>query len=113
MFNFPFWKSPYSNYYHYYSLYNNDNNINNSTFIDNKNNKSNNNEQNNRSSKNKFSSPINFNFGFSSNSDPIIEFMGLTLYLDDLIIIGILFFLYDEDVNDELLFIILILLLLS
>ena len=66
-----------------------------------------------RTSKNTFA---NFNISAILNSDintPILEILGIKLYLDDLIIIGLLFFLYKEDVQDELLFFILILLLLS
>ena len=66
-----------------------------------------------RPSKNNFA---NFNISAILNSDlntPILEILGIKLYLDDLIIIGLLFFLYKEDVQDELLFFILILLLLS
>ena len=39
--------------------------------------------------------------------------MGIKLFLDDIIILGILFLLYKEEVKDEMLFIALILLLLS
>ena len=66
-----------------------------------------------RTSKNNFA---NFNISAILNSDlntPILEILGIKLYLDDLIIIGLLFFLYKENVQDELLFFILILLLLS
>jgi len=66
-----------------------------------------------RTSKNNFA---NFNISAILNSDintPVLEVLGIKLYLDDLIIIGLLFFLYKEDVQDELLFFILILLLLS
>ena len=41
------------------------------------------------------------------------EVFGIKLYIDDLIIIGLLFFLYTEDSEDHLLFIALIMLLLS
>ena len=44
---------------------------------------------------------------------PVIEILGIKLYLDDLIIIGLLFFLYKEEVHDEILFSILLLLLLN
>ena len=44
---------------------------------------------------------------------PIFEVLGHRLYLDDLIIIGVLFFLYKQNVKDEMLYIVLILLLLS
>lgn len=42
-----------------------------------------------------------------------LEIIGIKLHLDDLIILGLLFFLYTEEVKDELLFIALILLLLG
>lgn len=51
--------------------------------------------------------------GFSNKEEPILEFSGLKLYLDDLIILSILYFLYKEDVKDDVLFILLILLLIS
>ena len=58
--------------------------------------------------------PINFQNPFSVNSEePILEFLGIKLYLDDIIILGLLFFLYNEGVKDEMLFLSLILLLLS
>ena len=58
--------------------------------------------------------PISFNFnGVNDNSEPIIELLGISLYLDDLIILGLLFILYNEKVKDDMLFICLILLLLS
>lgn len=135
MANFPFFNFPYNNYYNYYSRYNSytnnrknveksintetdknsliceseptvENNVQVST-----NDKS---EYENRSSKYSYSGPIRFNFDFFSDWEkPIIEIMGITLYLDDLIIIGLLFVLYQEGVKDEILFISLILLLLS
>ena len=43
----------------------------------------------------------------------IFEIMGLKIYLDDLIIFSVLFFLYKEDVKDNLLYILLFLLLFS
>lgn len=57
---------------------------------------------------------INLEYLFASDlQHPIVEILGLQLYLDDLIIIGLLFFLYKENVHDEILFGILLLLLLS
>lgn len=41
------------------------------------------------------------------------EIFGITLYFDDILIICLLFFLYNEGVKDQLLFMSLILLLLS
>ena len=49
----------------------------------------------------------------TESSEPFFEILGIKLYFDDIIIICILFFLYNEKVNDEGLFICLILLLLS
>ncbi len=50
---------------------------------------------------------------FSDWEEPIFEVFGVKLYLDDIIILGLLFFLYQEGVQDEMLYISLILLLLS
>ena len=50
---------------------------------------------------------------FSNSDDPIIDIFGIKLYLDDIIILCLLFILYKEDVKDEMLFIALILLLLN
>ena len=58
----------------------------------------------------------NFNISALLENDintPILEIFGIKLYLDDLIIIGLLFFLYKEEVQYEILFGILLLLLLS
>ena len=67
-----------------------------------------------KSSKYNHFANINFNSLFGSDLEqPIIEILGIQLYLDDLIILGLLFFLYKEDVHDEILFGILLLLLLS
>lgn len=58
--------------------------------------------------------PINFkNPLFSDIEEPIFEILGIELYLDDIMILGLLFFLYQEGVQDEMLFISLILLLIS
>lgn len=58
--------------------------------------------------------PINFQNPFSADYDkPVLELLGIQLYLDDIIILSLLFFLYKEEVKDEMLFISLILLLLS
>lgn len=45
--------------------------------------------------------------------EPCFEIFGITLYFDDILLICLLFFLYNEGVNDQFLFISLILLLLS
>lgn len=54
------------------------------------------------------------NSRYHPNVEPnIFEIFGIKLYLDDLIILGILFFLYQQNVKDEMLYIILFLLLFS
>ena len=55
---------------------------------------------------------INTN-GFSNKEEPVLEISGQKLYLDDLIILSLLYFLYKEDVKDDMLFMLLILLLVS
>lgn len=55
---------------------------------------------------------INSN-GFSDKEEPLLEISGRKLYLDDLIIMSLLFFLYKEDVKDDMLFMLLILLLVG
>lgn len=44
---------------------------------------------------------------------PVFEIFGIKLYNDDLLILALLLFLYEEDVHDQELFLSLILLLLS
>ena len=139
MANFPFYPFSYRNYYHYYprNYINNFNNSYNKNIneTDNKNvnetqrtnkneiedeDKTIDNKENRkkryqkRSSKNISFANINLNGLLQSDlENPIIEILGIKLYLDDLIIISLLFFLYKEDVHDEILFGILILLLLD
>ncbi len=59
--------------------------------------------------------PIHFKNPIFTNDieEPIFEIFGIELYLDDIIIIGLLFLLYKEGVQDELLYIALILLLVG
>ena len=47
------------------------------------------------------------------SDEPIIEILGISLYLDDIIILALLFFLYQEGVKDYMLYLALIMLLLS
>ncbi len=57
---------------------------------------------------------FSFNFnGFLNSDNPIINILGIDLYLDDIMILCLLFILYKEEIKDEMLFIALILLLLS
>ena len=48
-----------------------------------------------------------------SETREFFEIFGLKLYFDDILLICLIFFLYKEDVHDEMLFIALVLLLLS
>ena len=57
---------------------------------------------------------FNFPFVSSQNENPFLfELFGLKIFLDDALIICLLFFLYQENVKDDGLFIILLLLLLT
>ena len=96
---FPFFSFPYNYSYYNYPKYHN---INKNSIIDNKTNIN-----------NTIKSSFNHNHHSSDKECPIFEIFGIKLYLDDLIIIGLLFFLYQEKVNDEMLYIILFLLLFS
>lgn len=50
----------------------------------------------------------------NSNKDKeLFEIFGIKLYFDDILIVCLLFFLYNEGVQDQYLFIVLVLLLLS
>ena len=56
---------------------------------------------------------INNSKNIIDDSEQCFEIFGLKLHFDDLLIIALLFFLYQEDVKDTYLYIALILLLLS
>lgn len=119
----PFYNNYYNHYYPHY--YKRSGNIQNTPIIEENNpdiiekNKLKNAEKQNKDKQKrsvKYNSFANINLSALLDSDlntPIIEILGIKLYLDDLIIIGLLFFLYKEDVQDEILFGILLLLLLS
>lgn len=66
---------------------------------------------NNSTSESKESSYRNNNF--SQDTSPLFSLFGLNLYFDDVLLICIIFFLYNENVNDPFLFFSLILLLLN
>lgn len=105
MFRFPYYGYPY-NYYKYYNHYNNLNQQIAKSEIDN--------SEKKESITNSESISNTNNSKRSSNSDQaIFEIMGIKLYLDDLIILGVLYFLYEQNVKDEMLYIILFLLLIS
>lgn len=109
---------PYNRYYSYYPYYRKNNYVKKDDDIrkdiqtTNKNadnkicNKIENNNLKDSNNKNKSSR-------FDMNEEPFLDILGIKLYLDDLIILCLLFFLYQEEVKDEILFISLILLLLS
>lgn len=130
MANFPFFPFSYRNYYNMYYARNNQFLSHNSLQTKNQNQNIEHSEKQienenikpikksfrHKKKSSKYNPFANFNFSslFSSNlEEPVLEILGMNLYLDDLIIIGLLFFLYTEGVQDEILFIILILLLLS
>lgn len=100
-FSFPYFY-PYNRNYNYYKYYHN-----NKTSLENKNDF---NIENNQ----KQSCQIeNSNLATNSNDKPLFEIFGLKLYMDDILILCLLYFLYEENVKDELLFIALLMLLLS
>lgn len=100
MFRFPFYNYQYNSpYYRYQQQYMN--NLKNSQA---------NKAENSITNSIKISNTINQN---SNDSKPIFEIFGIKLYMDDLIILGLLYFLYQENVKDEMLYIILFLLLFS
>ena len=112
MFNFSFSSYPYNYpYYRYYNRYKpniKDSSTNNK--LQNKEEKKE--EKDSITNYNKISNTINSRL-YSDPDQAIFEIFGIKLYLDDLIIIGLLFFLYQQNVNDEMLYIILFLLLFS
>lgn len=116
---FPFFRYPYSNYYSPYNRYPSpiqnpiipEKEEKEKVVIDAE--KEENRTRKISSKRNSFAN-INLSNLFSSDlEEPILEILGIKLYLDDIIILGLLFFLYKEEVQDETLFITLILLLLS
>ena len=60
--------------------------------------------------KNNYDNNLDFN---QKDNEDYFEIFGLKLHFDDLLIIALLFFLFQEDVKDTYLYIALILLLLS
>ena len=107
MFNFPFFNYPYNyQYYNHYKKYNNyykNNYSNENTATNCKDNTQNNSITNS----NQISNTINCQ-NYSNYDEPIWEIFGINIYLDDLIILGLLFFLYQQNVDDQMLYIILL-----
>ena len=96
MFRFPFYNYPYNYpYYRYYNGYYKNN------VQDLKPKKE---EKDSITNSNEVSNTTNSRFD-SSPDQAIFEILGIKLYLDDLIILGILFFLYQQNVKDEMLYI--------
>lgn len=83
----------------------------NNYLVDNMNKQNYNKEQNSNTS-NSYDTDRNFNKKNPDNSC-LFELFGLKLYFDDILLICLIFFLYNEGVKDEGLFIALILLLIS
>lgn len=112
MFNFPFLSYPYNYpYYRYYNRYNpNIKNVTNNNQLQNQ--EENEEEKDSITNSKKISNTISTR-SYSNSDQAIFEIFGIKLYLDDLIIIGLLFFLYQQNVNDEMLYMILFLLLFS
>lgn len=104
MFRFPFYGYPYNYpYYRYYNGYYQNNVQDLETKKE---------EKDSITNSNEVSNTTNSRFD-SSTDQAIFEILGIKLYLDDLMILGILFFLYQQNVKDEMLYIILFLLLFS
>lgn len=101
MFNYPPYKRFYNpSFYNYYRP----------TYF-NTSSKNNNIEKNSITNLEKTSNTINSNL--TEIDQPVINILNIKLYFDDLIILGLLFFLYQQDVKDEMLYIILFLLLFN
>lgn len=139
MFHFPYFGMPYNNRYSrygykypYYSYRNiNPNITNKSTFLQNNmpsgyihNGKSINYNSNNKnintcsattnnSCENFVNNIQNDNNSTSNLDSPLFQLFGINLYFDDILLICLIWFLYNEGVKDQELFIALILLLLS
>ena len=63
--------------------------------------------------KNNFAQEEDFRKITDSKDEAIFEILGIKLYFDDILLLCLIFFLYTEGVQDQYLFIALILLLLS
>ena len=109
MFRFPFYGYQYNN--PYYKYYNKPiNNIPHTNIAKNQPISESQETENSITNSRKISNTITKNF---NDSHPIFEILGIKIYTDDLIIIGLLYFLYQQKVQDEMLYIILFLLLFS
>lgn len=111
MFNFPFYPYHHSRYYPHNKSYPhmqyNDQNYQNNYIDKNQVFNQSKSQENKQESKQTHDITNNNNDGF------VFDIFGLKLYYDDILLICLIFFLYNEGIKDESLFIILILLLLS
>ena len=131
---FPYMNMPFSYYrnyprypysYNYSSYFTQGNSINTNSKNNNLNqkqrptqsqNKSSNQNQNlysNQNSNRNSNQSQNKNKSNSNDSDYLFDLFGIKLYFDDILILGLIYFLYSEGVKDEMLFISLLLLLIS
>lgn len=105
MFNFPFYPYHHSRFYNYYPYkqYNSSqkHTKKNTVYARNRNDE----KKNISLPKNEINNDIKEDF--------VLNVLGLKLYYDDILLICLIFFLYNEGIQDETLFIILILLLIS
>ncbi|MCI8352590.1 MAG: hypothetical protein HFJ58_03125 [Clostridia bacterium] len=131
MFHLPYFSMPYYNRYSrygyrypYYSYGKSNSNMNSTSVFYNDNsmhNKKKSYSKNvNNNSVNKDNNYTNFvkdikreNTSTPSSDSPLFQLFGINLYFDDILLICLIWFLYDEGVKDQELFIALILLLLS
>ncbi len=127
MFHLPYFSMPYYNRYSrygyrypYYSYRKSNSNMDsssvfhNATSIPNKNNSYYKNFDNKASKCTNFTKDLEKENNSNSSSDsPLFQLFGINLYFDDILLICLIWFLYDEGVKDQELFIALILLLLS
>lgn len=106
--------SPFSKYWQYKNQSNYYNNFHSPNFVPNSQSNTNTNYSEKQSLPN-FDSKLedNSNEKDTNETREFFEIIGIKLYFDDILIICLIFFLYKEDVHDEMLFIALILLLLS
>ncbi len=111
MFRFPYFGYPYNNpYYRYYPKYNNY--INNNSNTQPLSTKISSTTRENVSS-NTATESRKINSSTINSEQALFEIFGIKLFFDDIVILCLLFFLYQENVNDEMLYIILFMLLFS
>lgn len=103
-FNFPYYYNPY-----YQNFNKHKNNLNSTSYLVNCENEKSSTKSTTLEAENKNSTKT----CSSSFEEPIFEIFGIRLFMDDILILCLLYFLYEENVKDEILFIVLLLLLIS